>query len=1196
MRWAILFLGLGLMHPGEGSPFVDKYLSKAIRLEVEGNLTGALEAVSKAIEGDDQHLGALLLWADLAQKANDLDSTVYALHRWMTVVEAHKTGASRSQRKAIEKRLLGLDEKSPAYRKLTVTYGRSLHKLAMAHRAKGRLHSAIEVLQEILSGNPLDREAKNNIKLIRREGGKDVAKEEIYAGGDPLSGVDSEWVITENAKHDDWDSAWEKDSENYRYKTDGGYLILQTASIAMEQMNKAYRRFFHFKEDGSPTPKINVLIYKNRKEYLEENGLPENDWTGGFFNGRSVQTFLGGQSGKESVRGMYGTLFHEAAHQFVSLTGKGGVPGWLNEAYASFFEGVIFLSNGQVLWNRIAKHRLMPLARRMENGWMDGPADGVRDKQGEWATPKSAPDLRMLVQNQYRWGPPWYAPTWGVVYFLYNFRTEDGRLIYRKALHNYYLSGASSKGLDGRVPWFEEVILKGSPLSPVQTIDELSTIWSQWILELRDIEMGRRAPRKSNLEFSRLALLRKDRISAKEFLEEAILHQPDDPDVLWEFANFLEKDKEWDRSAALYRSFAREIQVRGMEKLDSRFETARDKMVSLDPLHRRHQKLRNELLVDGLQLAESYRSRDLPLMALDISRRMSAQYSLPQAIDFYAKVSKESGKSLARWKVAYNEFDLTGWAGSEGYRAYGNMIEGAIQEDSSIVTKEGNFQTKELTCEVTFDADYSLEAELKFGPQATLMGLCFGRKDPQATHAVVLHPSGFLDISTKDGGLWTYHDHRAVKLDTGWQKLRIDVVKRSVDVYLNDKFVRSLKMPSRDSVRGAFGLITGTGTSFYRNIRILSRDAHDPAARVERAFKLDQLAKDDSLRETGSYSNFAPPEPVELDWIQGTPTSFAKLKGRPTALIFWSEHQESVIPTSAYYAHLQRKFKDVGLQLWILIGGEHSHQQAQKLIEKYPIPGALIARDPSFESFRKFNVVQGGWGMPRILLVDVDGLVTWEGDPGLLPGVGWVKGSGETYFDGPLKILIQIRHLEQITKLKPRLKIAEKYAKANLAKEALETLEPLISIDAPFSATVSAAKILQNSLEVAAATLLQIAVQDQLDGNWITAEKRIAFVVNSYMGTDIGDLAHNHLRKFKKKRTYRAAAKAWQLLSKVPSNWENEAKSQQLLEDAHAASEVAEILKAIDSFRTWKEQALTEGEVKEAWDALQPLPQWKEQS
>ncbi|MEY4070209.1 MAG: hypothetical protein RL721_823, partial [Candidatus Eisenbacteria bacterium] len=65
---------------------------------------------------------------------------------------------------------------------------------------------------------------------------------------------------------------------------------------------------------------------------------------------------------------MTGTLFHEAAHQFVSLATRAA--GWLNEGLASFFEGCRILPNGTVLMNMPATHRLFPLAENMERGWM----------------------------------------------------------------------------------------------------------------------------------------------------------------------------------------------------------------------------------------------------------------------------------------------------------------------------------------------------------------------------------------------------------------------------------------------------------------------------------------------------------------------------------------------------------------------------------------------------------------------------------------------------------------------------------------------------------------------------------------------------------------------------------------------------------------------------------------------------------
>ncbi len=926
---------------GNGDPYLDKYLGNAARLREEGDVAGARAAIEKALERDDRHLEALRALAELAEEGGDIDTSVWAYHRWLNVVDsAKKPAASRKVRKEVLEKLALLDLRAEDFVNLTDDHLAQLAKLARDHAKKGRFHSALEVYAEMLLIDPYHADARAGIKFIRRTGGKDVAVEDAFAGsGDPTEGLDPEWLAKENAKHEEWENAWTKETENYRYKTNAGFLVLQTSSIAMEQMNQAYRKFFKYKEDGGATPKITVMVYKNRDEYLKYNNKPKNDWTGGFFNGSSVQTFLGGPSGTETIRQMYGTLFHEAAHQFVSLTGRGGVPGWLNEGYASFFEGTTILSNGSVRWNQPATHRLFPLARRMESGWMADYKEGVRDEEGEWATPQNAPSLRILVENQYQWGPPWYAPTWGVVFFLYNYRNDEGQLVYRDSLREYYYSGAGSKGFGDRVNHFEAFVIDKAPLSPVEDIDALNEIWKDWILELRDIQLGKRAARKSNFEHGTAALDRGETDVAVEFLEEAYLHQPEDPEVLWKLAGALESQKLLDRAAGLYLQFTRELELRGKTD-DPRYEVGKEKLRKLDPLFRRHVSLKVKMLERGLELAKSYRNRDMPLMALEIARRMSAQFSLPEALDFYSQVAEETGKSLARWKVAYNELDLSGWSGSDAYDAYGAMIEARLVDDEAAGRAPGEFFTADLTYDAAFSGDYSLEAEMRLTKESsTIAGLTFGRKDANTTHAVILHPTGYLDISTKDGGQWTFRDHRTVAMRPEWQKLRIDLVGKVLDVYLNDQYIRSLEMPSRDSVQGGFGLITGTGEVSYRHLRYLARDPYDPAARIERELALAKVANAEIDRPTGTFSGTTPPAFTEgIAWLQrGDQTAAVSasskgldsrltledLHGRPSALIFWSANQEQIIPTAKYYDKLAKQYHKYGYQFVLMIGGEH---------------------------------------------------------------------------------------------------------------------------------------------------------------------------------------------------------------------------------------------------------------------------------
>lgn len=1173
-----------------GDPFIEKYLSTAERHKTEGNTALARAAVERALERDDKHLGALKTLAELAKQQGDADTAAWAYHRWLQVVEsAEKLPVSRSERKAVLEAVIAVDERAEDFRNLSEGHLKELHKLAKAHAKRGRLHSALEVYAEILLIDIFNAEARAAVKNIRRTGGEDVAVEDAFAGaGDPTEGLDPEWLEEEDAKHSEWENAWTKETENYRYRTNAGFLVLQTSSIAMEQMNRAYRKFFRFKEDGGATPKIEVRVFKTRAEYLKHNNLPENDWTGGFFNGSTVQTFLGGPSGTETIRQMYGTLFHEAAHQFVSLTGRGGVPGWLNEAYASFFEGTTILSNGSVRWNQVPTHRLFPLARRMEQGWMSGPSDGVRDEAGEWATPTTAPTLRILVENQYQWGPPWYAPTWGVVYFLYNLRDEDGQLIYRDALNEYYYSGARSVGLDQRVEHFENIVIKSAPLSPVENIEGLNELWRDWILELRDIQLGKKAARKSNFDYGLAALARGETDAAVDFLEEAFLHTPEDPEVLWKLAGALENTDSEDRAAAMYLQFARELELRGKTD-DERYPLAKEKLTKLDPLFSAHAKLKRKMLEEGLELAKSYRDRDLPLMALEIARRMSAQFSLPEALDFYIEVASETGRSLARWKVAYNELDLDGWSGSEHYSAYGAMLVADVQDDGATGRPADEIFTADLTYDAAFDGDYSLEAELRFDEGATVAGLTFGRKDANTTHAVILHPKGYLDISTKDGGTWTYRDHRSVLLPGEWQKLRIDLVDKTLDVYLNDRYIRSIEMPSRDSVQGGFGLITGTGKISYRNLRFLARDPYDPAARIERDLALAKVASSAIERPEGTFTGFSPPPLIEeLNWLQGDPITLDHLHGAPAAIVFWSKAQEDAIPTGDYYAHLAKTYAEFDMKWVFVVGGEHSPAQVRAMAQQHGLDGVHVAHDATFAFYKSAHVVPGGWGMPRILVLDVDGKVTWEGDPGLIPGRGWKTGDGETYLDGPIKEIIEKRQLKEIRKFATELPKARKLARAGMLAQAWTAIRPLAQLDADFSPIVQQARDLRDFLEGAGAQLLADAEAQAAAGYPLRAAVLLEKVSTDFLGTSTGDLAAGRLATLLKNGDYRAVKRAWRSMEKALKSAEREKPAAEIIPDLDAAlaeCELAEIAVLREELRAALFRDGAEGFL-EAWKQL----------
>lgn len=992
---------------GDQQPgFVGTYLAEAKGQLAAGDVAAARAAVDRALERDARSLPALQLLAEIARRQNDTDTAVHAFHRWLDVFDARPGKKVPAERKGVFDVLLPLDAEAPSWGKLQSQYVTGLLDLGKQYRAKKDLLGALDVYEHLLVVAPDQRDALAAIQQIRTTGGREVAVEDVYAGADPTAGMAEDELAALDREHADWEKAYTDESENYRYRTNAGFLVLKTSRIAMEQMNGFYRRFFHFMEDGGKTPQIEIRIFKNRDEYLKLGQGPPQPWSGGHFIGSAVETYAGGVSGKESVREMYGTLFHEAAHQFVSMTGP-MVPGWLNEAYASFFEGCVILSNGSVKWNRVPPGRLFPLATRLDAGWMTDGSEAGPGPNGEWTDPKTAPTFRTIVEGKYPWGPPWYAPTWGVVYFLYNYRLEDGRLVYRDALHAYYQSFKRGQPKDPGAH-FEEVVLRGSKLSPVAALAELDPVWKAWILRLRDRETGKIEVGDELLQWAKAALGRGEKEAALEFLEEAYERKPEDTEVLWPLATTLELLKKKGQAAARYREFRRALELRGAVT-DPRHTEAGKKIEQLDPLVPRYRALKQKLSEQGLLLAKNYEGRQLPTMALEIARRMTASFSIPAAMDYYIDLAKRTGKSLARWRVAYDERSLKGWSGGNdgSFQAYGKLLRAQVKREGERMV------TRELTCDVTFDADFSLAAELQIlatpdgkGFQGDLVGLCFGRKGDNMFHAVLLHPKGFLDISSNRGGDWTVHDHRSVPVGSSWHALRIDVTGNQLDVYYDGLYVRSLSFPDPAAVRGAFGLLCGPGEAQFRNVRLLERDPFDPAARIERDLAMAKVMGDASQRQPGTFSGFVPPELGQLAVVQGELTTLGALRGRPVMLVFWSPAQDRVIPCTSWLRYVLERSKAKGLAVLVVTDPGAREAELKEYLAAHPLPGAVVAIDASGATYGEFFVKPGFFGIPRVLLVDREGKVVFEGDPGLRSGPEWKVEDGPTYVDAALAKLL----------------------------------------------------------------------------------------------------------------------------------------------------------------------------------------------
>ncbi|MBI3846417.1 MAG: hypothetical protein HY292_17450 [Planctomycetes bacterium] len=981
----------------------------------------ARRQIERALERDQKAPRAWELRARWAEAIADRDDLVYSLYKELRLLVAQR--APKAELDALRKRLESLDPIAADLFKMKETFVKKLLPIADRYQQEGRPHSAIRVHQQILALDPERRESEDAIQKI--SAAPDPSLAETAKPKDLLADVSLEWIRVHDAKHKEWKERAKLVRDNYVTNTDAGYEVLVRSAEAMEQMNAFYRIFFHYgtPEDRKSVPRIELEIFKNRDEYLKLGKGPPVEWSGGQFTGGSVETYIG----PGGIEEMTGTLFHEAAHQFVGLATNAA--GWLNEGLASFFEGCRILSNGTVLMNLPANHRLFPLVDRMSKGWMVDATDGIDPKDPSKSEPARAPTFRIVLENKYAWGPPWYAPTWGVVYFLYDYQDPvDGRFVYRSAFRDFINSSGGKTG-DGAVDNFEKVVL-AHPEKPTpgvdfasapnhvklpKTVAEVDEVWKEWMTQLRDEQAGKIAVTKPYLQWARDAIVRKDWDDATEHFEKGLVRMPNDVGLLVEFADHLaSRGKNTDRATKLVLAALHLVET--APKVDeAKVKALEHRLAAWDPKRESLDRIHAELTAAAKAIVERYLAADLPLMTMEISGHLGTDLRVPGMFAYYEQAARKSGKSLAIWKLAYDERDLDGWAasGNEVFFPYGDVLRAKLGK-----YEENKWDYQFLTLDTVTSGDFSVEAEVQAerGKNA-FCGLVFGRKGAQTFHALVFFPgsadspeTGYLDLASffeaSTFKVWRHNPVDTSKAD--WHTLRIDVSGTFVDVWYDKQYLTTEEFASLDVLRGSFGLIMGPGESQFRNVRYLARDARDPAASIERKIRMEALEKTASPKQDGTWVGRTPPFPEAVEWAQAPRTSWGEKGAVPTVFVIWSIRQNDLIPIHEWLAALKTKYADVGLEI-VSVCEPSDDSKLKDYLASHPFPGS-VAVDSFGEERDSIGVTLEAYAidrfkLPRVILVGTDGKVVWEGDPGYSKTNPWKPGA-ESYLDAPLDQMI----------------------------------------------------------------------------------------------------------------------------------------------------------------------------------------------
>ena len=1087
------------------SPFLWA-VENAERALSAGRLDEALRHIQSALERDANAPDAWALRARWAKAAGDTDEQVWSLHRELGLRRSQ--GTSAKMLAGLEVRIRSVDPLAAELFRLKDKFTGRLEPLADRYEKDGRPHSAIRVHRQILALDPGRVESEEAIQRIASAPDPSLAAD--AQPKDLLADISAEWIAEFDAAHDTWDNRAKDVGRNYVTYTDAGYEVLVRAAEAMEQMNGFYRQFFQYgtEEDGRAVPRINLNIFATRDEYLALGIGPPVEWSGGHFTGGAVETYIGPGGFQETVS----TLFHEAAHQFVSLATRAA--GWLNEGLASFFEGTRILANGTVIMNLPANHRLLPLAVRMERGWMDSPTDGL-ESGDVTVPPQTAPTWRIILENRYSWGPPWYAPTWGVVYFLYNVQDQtDGRFLYREAFGEFVNASGGRSG-EGAVTNFESVVL-AQPSKPTKGVDfpddaalpttvaELDGFWKDWILALRDEQSGRgEAFERPWLAWAGYALKRGEPDVAFEHFEKGLLERGSDVDLLLAFADFLHRERDdSDRASKLVRRALRALE--STETVDASAVTAAERLLKkYDPRERTLETVRIQAVETTTVLAGRYLERAQHLMAMELAWGLGVELDAPELLDVYEVALRQSGKSIRLWELAYNETDLRGWntADKTVWRPNGSRLEavtGAFSEDV--------FDYRFLTLDRVTSGDFSLEADvLAETGKVNFAGLVFGRKDASNFHSLIYFPpragagergtvkTGFLDLTTFQGAdsfqTWRHASAGGAEpvgatRSQVWHALRLDVTGASVDVWFDGKLVATHDFPSPAVLRGEFGLLSGRGEASFRNVRFLALPPDDPGAAIERQIRLEAL-KTIEGRIGDSWVGLVPPFPSTARWAQGSRQAWDDKGTVPTLLVLWSIAQNDMVRIDEWLVELARRNRDTGLRV-VSVASALDNNSVDAYLEDHPMPGA-VAVDSRVRDARGIGDTFGDYAiatfnLPRLVLLDVDHRVAWEGDPGFTAGELWSRGQG-SYLDASLEELLDKRRIRESGAWRNRW-MQEGVDALNVAdmKSVLPLLREAAALEGSLESSVLEAAARLDALESAFANLPEVAADFAAQG------------------------------------------------------------------------------------------------------------------
>lgn len=206
---------------------------------------------------------------------------------------------------------------------------------------------------------------------------------------------------------------------HYIIETDLGAKQAKRIARNMEAIRAEYIRRLSWLK-GTITGKFRVVVYKERDDYISALGEEFANTSGVFISKRRLlASFIEGRSFPD----LLATLYHEGFHQFIFFYIKRGVPIWVNEGLAQYFQHSTWLGKRFVV-GQAPPYRVNYAKRMIRNAEFIPLSEFFTISDEQWR--------RNLITSK-ELGAKQYTQAWSIVHFL--IKAKKGR--YQKLLVTY---------------------------------------------------------------------------------------------------------------------------------------------------------------------------------------------------------------------------------------------------------------------------------------------------------------------------------------------------------------------------------------------------------------------------------------------------------------------------------------------------------------------------------------------------------------------------------------------------------------------------------------------------------------------------------------------------------------------------------------------------------------------------------------